>query len=231
MKPICIIPARSGSKGIPKKNIRSMKGKPLIAYTIETAVNSKLFSHVIVSTEDPEITNISKQYGAEIPFTRPNYLATDTASNDEVLLHAISELHSIGFKVDVTVMRDCTVPFIDENDMKGALDLLNKSNCDAVFASVRAHPNPYFGMMEFNSEGFLEVSKVADKNYYSRRQDTPIVYDIVGLFIHDVRKLLQTKNIIVPKILPYEISKEHGHMIDFEIDFKIAEFLLEQKLV
>lgn len=230
MKPICIIPARGGSKGIPKKNIRPIKGKPLIAYAIETAVNSNLFSHVIVSTEDPEITNISKQYGAEIPFTRPSYLATDTASNDEVLLHAVSELYSIGFDFDVTVMRDCTVPFIDENDMKGALDLLNKSNCDAVFASVRAHPNPYFGMMELNSKGFLEVSKVADKNYY-RRQDAPIVYDIVGLFIHNVRKLLQTKNMIVSRILPYEISKEHGHMIDFEIDFKIAEFLLEQKLV
>ena len=92
MKPICIIPARGGSKGIPRKNIRRMLNKPLIAYTIEKSLESKIFSHVIVSTEDQEIAYISKKYGAEIPFMRPKNLAKATTGMAEVLIHAVTKL-------------------------------------------------------------------------------------------------------------------------------------------
>ena len=92
LKPICIIPARGGSKGVKRKNIRLLGGKPLIAYTLESAINSNLFQDVIVTTEDEEITNISKNFGANVPFIRPQELATDLATTEEVLIHTINEL-------------------------------------------------------------------------------------------------------------------------------------------
>ena len=98
MKPICIIPARGGSKGVPRKNIRPLLNKPLIAYTIEKSLKSDIFSHVIVSTEDKEIAKISKKFGAEVPFKRPKILASDYAPMDKVLLHAVQELYKLNYE-------------------------------------------------------------------------------------------------------------------------------------
>ena len=225
MKILCVIPARGGSKGIEKKNIRKINNKPLIAYTIESTLSSRLFDDVIVSTDNKEIADISKSYGAQIPFIRPTELAQDNSNSDEVILHAILEMKKLGFEYDIVVLRDCTVPFIDANDMKNMLDLFKQSDCNAVFGAIKAHPNPYFGMMELDDNGFLIPSKKVEKEII-RRQDAPTVYDVDGIFILDNMNFLETKKIYSGKILPYEISKEHGHMIDFEFDFKVAELLL-----
>ena len=230
MKSICIIPARGGSKGIPKKNIQILGDKPLIAHTIESALDSGLFENVVVSTDDEEIAKISKQYGAEIPFMRPKKLAMDTTTIDDVLVHGINELYSLGFKFEILVLRDCTVPFIDKDDLFGAVTLLKKSKCDSVFAAVRSHPNPYFGMMEKNSDGYLIISKSLSKNI-TRRQDAPVVYDVDGLFAFYVKEFLKTGKIFASsKILPYEITKEHSQMIDEEFDFKVAELLYNNSI-
>ena len=101
MKPICLIAARRGSKGVPKKNIRLIGGKPLTAHTIKSSLESKIFSHVIVSTDDNGIAKIAKKYGAEVPFLRPKKLATTNASMDGVIMHAISKLFSLGYDFDV----------------------------------------------------------------------------------------------------------------------------------
>lgn len=230
MKPLCFIPARGGSKGILKKNIRLLGDKPLIAHTIESALQSNIFDHVIVSTDDKEIAEISKQYGAEIPFMRPKKFATDTTTTDDVLVHGINELYSLGYKFQILMLRDCTVPFINKDDMIGAITLLKKSKCDSVFAAIRSHPNPYFGMMEKNSDGYLTASKSLSKNI-TRRQDAPVVYDVDGLFVFHVKQFLDTGKIFASsKILPYEITKEHGHMIDEEFDFKVAELLYNNRI-
>ena len=226
MKILCVIPARGGSKGIEKKNIRKINNKPLIAYTIESTLSSKLFDDVIVSTDDKEIAEISESYGAKVPFIRPSDLAQDDATSDQAILHAVLEMQKLGSEYDVVVLRDCTVPFIDINDMKNMLDLFRESDCNAVFGAIRAHPNPYFGMMECGDDGFLIPSKTLEKET-TRRQDAPIVYDVDGIFILDNKNFLKTKKIFSGKILPYEISKEHGHMIDFEFDFRVAELLLK----
>ncbi len=224
MKPICIIPARGGSKGVIGKNFRILGDKPLITHAIETAIDSNLFSHVIVSTDNEKIAAISKKSHAEIPFIRPTELATETTTTDAVFVHAVEELIKQCFKFETVVMRDCTCPFIDKNDIKGALDLFHSSDCDAVYAAIKAHPNPYFGMGELNSNGYLITPKIPDKKI-TRRQDSPTVYDLDGMIIFNAKKFLQTKTLFSNKSLPYEISKEHGHMIDFEFDFKVAELL------
>ena len=229
MKSICFIPARGGSKGIPRKNLRILGDKPLIAHSIEIAKKSRLFEHIIVSTDDKEIKKIALQYGAEVPFMRPKYLATDKATFDDVLLHGIHTLLNLEYEFDTVLSKDCTVPFIDFKDMKNVLNLLKNSKADSVFSVKKAHPSPYFGLFEENNKGFLIPSKVF-KIPIKRRQDAPIVYEVTGVYANDVKKLLKSKKMFSSKILPYEISMEHAWTIDFEIQFKIAEFLYQQKL-
>lgn len=230
MKPICFIGARGGSKGVPRKNLRKLGNKPLIAYTIEASLESEIFSHLIVSTEDSEIAKIAKEYGAEVPFSRPKELATDDAGMTDVIIHGINKLYDLGYKFDIVVNRDCTVPFIKTNDIRGTINLLNKKRCDAVYGVYKQHFNPYFNIMEVDKNGFLRLSKKLKERPKSR-QEAPVVYQLNGLFTYNVNKLLKYKTAILPKSLPYEIQPETGLMIDTELEFKIAEMMLKQKLV
>jgi len=228
LKPICFIGARGGSKGLPRKNLKLLGNKPLIAHTIETAVKSKIFSSVIVSTEDKEIASISKEYGAEVPFIRPKKLAADSTSMTDVMLHGLNQLKLLGYKFDIFVNRDCTVPFLRSDDIKNSIILLKKRKCDAVFCVYKQHLNPYFNMMEKNSKGYLQFVK-NPKNRPNRRQDAPIVYQLNGAFTYDVSKFLKYKDPFPPKSLPYEIPYETGLMIDTEFEFKVAELLFSHK--
>lgn len=229
MKPICFIGARGGSKGVKRKNIRLLGGKPLIAHTIEASLNSGIFQSVIVSTEDQEIASISKKYGAEVPFMRPKKLATDTAGMFDVISHGIQKLRSFGYEFNILVNRDCTVPFIKNHDVFGTIELLEKKECDAVYGVYKQHHNPYFNMMELNPKGFLKMSKISPKQI-KYRQDAPIVYQLNGLFTIDVNKLLKYRKWLMPKILPYEIQPETGFMIDTEFEFQIAEMIARNRI-
>ena len=228
MTAICFIGARGGSKGVPRKNIRLLGNKPLIAHTIEAALDSNVFSHVIVSTEDKEIASIARKYGAETPFRRPKKLATDTAGMAEVLLHGIKKLYSLGYDFDIFVSRDCTVPFIRKHDIAGSINLLQEKKCNAVYGVYRQHLNPYFNMMELDSNGFLKFSKVL-KERPKRRQDAPVVYQLNGLFTYNARKFLEYKTPFPPMALPYEIPAETGLIIDTEFEFQIAKMMLRHK--
>ena len=230
MKPICFIAARGGSKGIPRKNIRSLLNKPLIAHTIEKSLNSKIFSHVVVSTEDHEIAQIAKKYGAEVPFMRPKKFAKDTTSMAEVLVHGITKLYSLGYNFDIFVNRDCTVPFIRNSDIASSVRLLKKIHCDAVYGVYLQHFNPYFNMVELKPNGFLKFSKKM-KIKPTRRQDAPKVYQLNGLFTYNAKRFLKFKNQYPPKGIPLIIPQETGLMIDTELEFKTAEMILKHKLI
>jgi CMP-N,N'-diacetyllegionaminic acid synthase len=229
MKPICFIGARGGSKGVPRKNIRLIDGKPLIAYTIQSALKSKLFSHIFVSTEDKEIASVAKKFGAEVPFMRPKNLATDSIGFAPVLNHGIKKLFSLGYDFETLVLRDCTAPFIKNKDMGETIKLLDKKNAHAVFGVYRQHFNPYFNMFELNSSGFLKLSKTKETRPRSR-QEAPPIYQMTGLDTYNVDKFLKYQKIILPKILPYEISPETGIMIDTELEFKTVEMIIQKKL-
>jgi CMP-N,N'-diacetyllegionaminic acid synthase len=226
MKSICFIGARGGSQGVPCKNIKKLAGKPLIAYAIESALDSKLFKHVVVSTENNEIARISKKFGAEVPFVRPKKLATNNSSMMDVITHGIKKLRSLDYEFDIFTIRDCTVPFIRKEDIIGTVKLLKKKNCNGVFGVYRQHLNPYFNMMETNPRGYLELSKKLNHRV-NRRQDAPIVYQLNGLFTFKPEKLLKYNNTIMPKILSYEIPSETGLMIDTDLEFKFAEIILK----
>tara|TARA_B110000014_G_scaffold197508_1_gene146589 strand:+ start:278 stop:973 length:696 start_codon:yes stop_codon:yes gene_type:complete len=229
MKPICIIAARGGSKGVPKKNIRLLGNKPLIAHTIESAIKSKLFSNVIVSTENKKIASIARKYGASVPFYRPKRLATNNITMDDVLIHAIKKLKLLQYEFDIVVSRDCTVPFIRDSDMKKSINLLKRKKCDLVCGVYRQHHNPYFNMMEKNSKNFLEFSKKSKQRIKSR-QEAPIVYQLNGLFTFDVKQFLKFNRIYMPKILPLEIPPEIGFMIDTEFEFQIANQIIKKQI-
>jgi len=230
LKIICFIGARGGSKGVPKKNIRLINGKPLIAHTILSALNSKLFDHVVVSTDDDTIAKIAKKFGAEVPFMRPKNLATDSTGFSDVMIHGINELKNLGYEFDILVNRDCTVPFIRISDMRNSINLLKNKKCDAVFGVYRQHFNPYFNILEKNFNGFLKLSKKL-KNRPNSRQEAPTVFQLNGLFVYDVSKFLKYKTPILPKSLPIEIPMECGLMIDTELEFKIAEMMMKKKLI
>lgn len=230
MKPICFIAARGGSKGVRRKNIRLFGGKPLIAHSIDSALNSNIFSHVVVSTEDKQIAKIAKKYGAEIPFDRPKKLAYDQSSMGDVLKHGIKMLYELGYKFDYFVSRDCTAPFIRHTDIAKSINLIKKTKSDAVFAVYKQHFNPYFNMMEINKHGFLKMSKKIGKRPVSR-QLAPIVFQLNGFFTYNAKKFLKFSDPIKdPKAKFIIIPEETGWMIDTEIQFKIAEVMLQKKI-
>ena len=229
-KPICFIAARGGSKGVTRKNIRLLAGKPLIAYAIESSIKSKIFSHVIVSTEDKEIARISQKFGAEVPFLRPKKLATDSTGMTEVILHGLKKLHTLGYDFDTFVNRDCTVPFLRNKDVAGSIRLLKRKNCNAVFGVYRQHLNPYFNIMELDSNGFLKLVKNKGKRSVGR-QTAPIVYQLNGLFAYNTKKFLEYRNDLLLNALPYEIPIETGFMIDTEFEFKLAEIIIQKKII
>lgn len=230
MKAVCIIPARGGSKGVPKKNIKKIDGKPLLGYVIETTKKSKIFEHVVVSTEDDEIARIAKKYGAEVPFKRPKSLASDYAPMDKVLLHAVRTLYELNYDFDVFVWRDATTPFIKSEDIKKSIKLLQTKKAAIVTGVYRQHLNPYFNIVEKKPNGFLKLCKPLKIKARSR-QEAPAVFQLNGLYAYDAKKFLKIKKTDLSKTLPYEIPVETGLMIDTEFEFDIAKLLIEQKKI
>jgi CMP-N-acetylneuraminic acid synthetase len=229
MNSICFIGARGGSKGVPQKNIRLLGGKPLIAYAIESALDSNCFEKVVVSTDDEQIAKIARNFGADVPFIRPKKLGLDNTSMDDVILHGIQKMNSKGIQFDVLVNRDCTVPFISISDIMTSIQLLKSSKNDMVCGVYKQHHNPYFNMMELNSKGFLKFSKKQKQRIMSR-QTAPVVFQVNGLFAINVKQFLKFKKIYMPKIIPFEISPERGFMIDTEFEFQIAD-LMAKKMI
>ena len=230
MNVVCIIPARGGSKSVPKKNIKKINGKPLLGYVIESALKSKIFSHVVVSTEDNEIAKIAKKFGADVPFKRPKSLASDYASMDKVLLHAVKTLYKLDYDFDIFVWRDATTPFIRSVDIQKSIKMLKKNNASIVTGVYRQHLNPYFNIVEKNSSGFLKLCKPL-KTKARSRQEAPPVFQLNGLYVYDAKKFLKLKRTDLSKTLLHEIPVETGLMIDTEFEFEIAKMLIEQKKI
>ena len=177
MKILTIIPARGGSKGIPRKNIKPLNGKPLIYYTIDCARAVCPEEDICVSTDDAEIISVVEQYGLKVPFVRPAELATDKAGTYEVLLHALKFYESQGRKYDVVLLLQNTSPFRTAKQVKEALALYN-TDLDMVVSVKECPANPYYCVFEENEEGYLNICK-GDGNI-TRRQDAPKVYEYNG---------------------------------------------------
>ena len=234
MNILITIAARGGSKGVKNKNVRLLKGKPLISYTIEQALRWGKAENVVVTTDSKEIAAIAMQYGAEVPFMRPSDLATDSAPKLPALRHALIESERVfGQKYDVVVDLDPTAPVRTMADLDVMYDMYERLSPKTLFSVVEAHKNPYFNMVEEDEDGRVSLSKPLDEGIYAR-QSAPRVYSINGSIYYIMRKYLlneQNKSVITDNSYVYVMDERAGHDVDREIDFKFLEFLLSEGLV
>ncbi|MFH1305120.1 MAG: acylneuraminate cytidylyltransferase family protein [Candidatus Omnitrophota bacterium] len=235
MKILATIAARGGSKGVKNKNIRPLVGKPLIVYTIEQVKKWGRFDGFIVSTDSPEIADVAVRHGAETPFLRPPQLATDTAGKMDVLRHALRKAEEhYGMKFDALLDLDATAPIRTVEDIENAVSLFRNKRPDCVFSAVKARKNPYFNMVEEDSNGFAVLCKEAPRQKVSRRQDAPAVFDMnASIYVYD-RDFLLDENNMTPYAKNALISEMSGLSavdIDTETDLKFIEFLIKEGIV
>lgn len=221
---IAIIPARGGSKGVPRKNVRLLADKPLIAHSILDAKKSKYTDNVYVSTDNLEIAQVAKQYGAEI-IIRPNELAGDTSSSEEALIHAISEIEKSGISPDLIVFLQCTSPIRTGIDIDKAIAKLKAENADSLLSVSPSH--------RFLWEEVDGVAKSINYDYRKRprRQDMQPQYVENGsIYIFKPWILKKFKNRLGGKISFHIMSEASSWEIDSALDFEIAESLMKKQV-
>jgi N-acylneuraminate cytidylyltransferase len=226
LKPLVVIPARGGSKGVPNKNIRLLGGKPLIQYTIEAAREVFTDDQICVSTDDPMIKEVVESVGLKVPFLRPSELATDSSSTHEVLLHAIHFYESLNYKPDTLILLQPTSPFRSGIQIKEALRLYDET-CEIVISVKETKSNPYYILYEENEQGWLEKSK---KGNYATRQSCPKVYELNGaIYITSVNLVKQKPISQLTRFRKYVMDDMSSHDIDTMLDWEIAKTILASK--
>ncbi|MEK7067231.1 MAG: acylneuraminate cytidylyltransferase family protein [Patescibacteria group bacterium] len=224
-----IITARGGSKGIPGKNIKKLGGKPLIAYTIETALKSGVFDRVILSTDDRKIAEVGRRYGAEVPFMRPKELAKDDTATLPVLLHAVSYLKEIeNYSADYIMILQPTSPFRQPFHIQEAVKLLKRSGADSVLgvSEIPEQFNPD-RTMKIDKNGWLTLwSGRPVRKRISRRQDLPNAFwNTCALYLFKTKFLFDQKesNFFGKNVKPYIMDKKYALDINTMDDWRMAE--------
>lgn len=221
-KPIAIIPARGGSKRIPGKNIKDFLGKPIIAYSIETALAANLFSEVMVSTDAPEIAEVAQAYGASVPFLRSQENADDFATTADVLLEVLAKYHQQGQAFKYACCLYPTAPFIQKNLLKKAYQMLLDKQADCVFPALPFN-FPIQRAIKLNKAG--KMSFFQPEHLHSRSQDLEKAYHDSGQFYwFQVEHLQQNRALLTDHTFPIIISEMEAQDIDEPIDWEIAEF-------
>jgi N-acylneuraminate cytidylyltransferase len=215
---LALIPARGGSKGLPRKNILSVGRKPLIAWTIEAALKSNIIDQVVLSSDDDEIIEISKAWGCSVPFRRPKHLANDTASSIDVVLHAIDQLP--GF--DYVILLQPTSPLRTDSDIDGAFNQLKSTGAPSCVSVCETEQSPYW--MYFLEDDKKLHAILPLHLSASRRQDLPTIYVLNGaIYIARVDWLLKTKSFITDDTVAYVMSQHNSIDIDTAEDFEIFQ--------
>lgn len=220
MKALALITARGGSKRIPRKNIKDFNGKPIIAYSIEAALASGVFDEVMVSTDDEEIAEISKSYGAQVPFLRSEETSNDYATTSDVINEVIREYEKRGRKFDILTCIYPTAPFITAEKLRKAVEDLEKSDADSLIPVVRFSYPPQRAMEI--QDGRLVFRQ--PENMKARSQDlTPHYHDAGQFYVTRTESFLRTNNLLTGSIIPLELSELEVQDIDNEVDWKLAE--------
>lgn len=224
MKLLFIIPARGGSKGIPGKNIKLLNGKPLIHYSIEYARMFAPDNDICVTTDDIKIADCARQIGYEVPFMRPESLATDRSGSYEVLQHALSFYQHQGINYDAVVLLQPTSPFRLRKHLEEALPLFD-NNVDMLVSVTESAFNPYYNLFEEDGRGLLTISKGAGK--YTRRQDVPPVYAYNGsIYIINSGSLQQHQGFAAfSSIKKYIMEERFSIDLDVPADWEYAEYI------
>ena len=220
MSSIAIITARGGSKRIPRKNIKEFLGKPIIAYSIEAALESGVFDEVMVSTDDEEIAEISKKFGAKVPFFRSEATSNDFATTADVLAEVIEKYKETGLFFDTVCCIYPTAPFITADKLKAAIESFKNSDADALVPVVRFGFPPQRGFVI--SDGSLKFQY--PEYAFARSQDLePIYHDCGQFYIFKTEAFAKEKKLVMNKTIPFIISEMEVQDIDNETDWLIAE--------
>lgn len=220
MKSIAIITARGGSKRIPKKNIKSFLGKPIICYSIEAALKSECFDEVIVSTDSEEIAAISKDTGASVPFLRSDRTSNDFATTADVLEEVIVEYEKLGRKFDTFACIYPTAPFITADKIKEAYVKLSESDAYSIMSVVRFSFPPQRALIIRDGVITYQYPEYST----SRSQDLePIYHDCGQFYICKTLEFMKEHSMVTKRTLPYEIPEEEVQDIDNISDWLIAE--------
>ncbi len=227
MRILFLIPARSGSKGLPGKNTKLLGAKTLIEYSIDFALENFTNSdELCISTNDDLVLEIAKKRGITIPFIRPDQLSNDTASSYDVIMHALNHYETINKKFDAVLLLQPTSPFRKNEDLQSLIKEFDK-NVDMVVSVKIAKENPYFTLFENSSDGFIEKSKLG---LFDRRQDTPEVYAFNGsMYLISVDSLKKSKLGDFKKIKKIIMPEERSVDIDTFADWSLAEFYLKNE--
>jgi CMP-N-acetylneuraminic acid synthetase len=227
MNAVAFIFARGGSKGLPGKNIRLFGGKPLIAWSIERALEVHRISRVIVSTDSDEIAAISRQFGADVPFIRPSDLATDESPEWLSWRHGLEYLReTTGSVPEVMVSAPSVAPLGLAMDIENCLDEYEKGLSDIVITVTDAHRSPYFNMVKANPDGTYGLVDRSFSNL-ARRQDAPSVYDMATVcYVANSRYVMTHGSIFEGRVGAVHVPIERAIDIDSLLDFQFAEYLL-----
>ncbi len=228
-----VITARGGSKGIPGKNIKPMLGKPLIAYTIEAAKDSRVFDRLILSTDDPEIARVAREYGCEVPFMRPAELSDDKAGHLGVMRHAAEELQRLGgYKPDYIMILQPTSPLRQAFHIKKAAELILESGADSVLsvAEIPENFSPYKAMVADVAESLVLFNGSPVRKRTARRQDLQKAYWSVGMIYLFKTDLLfgNEPNFYGDQVKPYVVDAKYVIDINNPEDWEAAEKALRK---
>lgn len=228
IKVLCTICARGGSKGVKNKNIKPINGKPLIAYTVEQAIQSKLFEHVAISTDSDDIANIAKEYGAEVFFKRSDEMSSDTAGKLDVIKDAfVRSEEYYDCKFDYLIDLDATAPLREIDDILKSFKQFIDDNNDNLITAMPSRRSPYFNLVEQDKDGKVYLSKALD-NSIVRRQDAPKSYDMnASIYIWKRDIILNENKLFLDKTGLYIMPEERSIDIDTELDYKFVEFLMK----
>lgn len=225
MKTLFLIPARAGSKGIVKKNIRIIGGKPLVIHSLDLAREFADDTDICISTDDEEVVDAAKIVGYSVPFLRPDYLANDSTSMRDVILHALDFYAEKKCIYDNVLLLQPTSPFRLPEHLILALELFD-STVDMVVSVMESKANPYFVLFEEDKEGFLKKSKSG--NFISR-QECPKVYQLNGaVYVINSKSIKEKSMAEFTKIRKIEMDQLHSVDLDTEIDWKLAVVLNEE---
>lgn len=219
---LAVIPARGGSKGVPRKNIRSLGGKPLIAWTIEAAKQSQYIDRLILSSEDDEIIEIVKKYSCEVPFKRPKYLAEDATPGIEPVLHALEQIDGY----DLVVLLQPTSPFRTAQDIDKCIEKLIENNSPSCVSVNEASVSPYW-MYTIKDTGNLDAV-IQQKKIVPRRQELPVVYTLNGaVYAAKIEWLREKRTFLTKQTTAFIMPKERSYDIDSEEDFLWCEYIVK----
>lgn len=229
MRVLGLVPARGGSKGVPRKNIRRLCGKPLLAFTAEAALRATRLTRVVLSTDDAEIAEIGKRSGLDVPFMRPPDLARDTTPTLPVIQHTLSKLREAGENFDAVCLLQPTNPLRRAEDIDNCIKLLIDSEADSVVSVLPVPPeyNPTWVYFP-NGDGLIKLSNGA-KEPISRRQDLPAAFHRDGtVYVTRKKVILEENSLYGSKIRAYEMNPLYSANIDTEEDWRAVEEILNR---